>query len=319
MATQSAPVAASVNVISVKVPPTSMASVQVLVTGGPIVVPFPANRPTVCYTSTRRRKAARTERADAALSSNHMEFKDYYKTLGVERTADDKAIKTAYRRLARKHHPDVNKGKADRFKEITRGLHGPRGPREAEALRHPRARLGALRPGRRRGRPLAVRGPPRRPPGGQRPLLAGRRRGRLLGLLPHDLLGPRRLPPRPGRRRRDRVRVLGPGRLAAASARSAVAAMSRRPSSSRSRRPSRGRRRRSRSTSTSRARSAAARAMSTGAPARGAGAAAGPRARGTWRSRSRRAWTPARACAWPPRASAAARAIAPPAATSTCA
>jgi DnaJ-class molecular chaperone len=48
-----------------------------------------------------------------------MEFKDYYKTLGVERTADDKAIKTAYRRLARKHHPDVNKGKADRFKEIS--------------------------------------------------------------------------------------------------------------------------------------------------------------------------------------------------------
>jgi len=48
-----------------------------------------------------------------------MEFKDYYKTLGVERTADDKAIKTAYRRLARKHHPDVNKGKSDRFKEIS--------------------------------------------------------------------------------------------------------------------------------------------------------------------------------------------------------
>ena len=48
-----------------------------------------------------------------------MEFKDYYKTLGIERTADDKAIKTAYRRLARKHHPDVNKGKADRFKEIS--------------------------------------------------------------------------------------------------------------------------------------------------------------------------------------------------------
>jgi len=48
-----------------------------------------------------------------------MEFKDYYKTLGIERTADDKAIKTAYRRLARKHHPDVNRGKADRFKEIS--------------------------------------------------------------------------------------------------------------------------------------------------------------------------------------------------------
>jgi len=48
-----------------------------------------------------------------------MEFQDYYKTLGVDRTADDKAIRTAYRRLARKHHPDVNKGKAERFKEIS--------------------------------------------------------------------------------------------------------------------------------------------------------------------------------------------------------
>jgi molecular chaperone DnaJ len=47
-----------------------------------------------------------------------MEFKDYYKILGVDRTADDKAIKTAYRRLARKHHPDVNRGNAERFKEI---------------------------------------------------------------------------------------------------------------------------------------------------------------------------------------------------------
>jgi len=47
-----------------------------------------------------------------------MDFKDYYKVLGVDRGADDKAIKTAYRRLARKHHPDMNKGSADRFKEI---------------------------------------------------------------------------------------------------------------------------------------------------------------------------------------------------------
>ena len=47
-----------------------------------------------------------------------MEYKDYYAVLGVARDADDKAIKTAYRRLARKHHPDVNKGSADRFKEI---------------------------------------------------------------------------------------------------------------------------------------------------------------------------------------------------------
>ncbi len=49
-----------------------------------------------------------------------MEFKDYYKILGVPRNADPKAISAAYRRLARKHHPDVNKDKGaeDRFKEI---------------------------------------------------------------------------------------------------------------------------------------------------------------------------------------------------------
>ena len=49
-----------------------------------------------------------------------VEFKDYYKILGVDRKADDKTIKSAYRRLARKHHPDVAKGKdaPDRFKEI---------------------------------------------------------------------------------------------------------------------------------------------------------------------------------------------------------
>src|SRR5258708_34168325 len=48
-----------------------------------------------------------------------MEFKDYYKALGVRRGADDKGIKAAYRKLARKYHPDVNKGNAERFKEIS--------------------------------------------------------------------------------------------------------------------------------------------------------------------------------------------------------
>ena len=50
-----------------------------------------------------------------------MEFKDYYSTLGVAKTASEKEIKQAYRKLARKHHPDVNPGdKAaeSRFKEI---------------------------------------------------------------------------------------------------------------------------------------------------------------------------------------------------------
>lgn len=49
-----------------------------------------------------------------------LNYKDYYKILGVDRTADERAIKQSYRRLARKYHPDVNKSKqaADRFKEI---------------------------------------------------------------------------------------------------------------------------------------------------------------------------------------------------------
>jgi DnaJ-class molecular chaperone len=47
-----------------------------------------------------------------------VEYRDYYKILGVDRKADDKTIKAAYRKLARKYHPDVNKGKDEKFKEI---------------------------------------------------------------------------------------------------------------------------------------------------------------------------------------------------------
>ncbi|MGH9347427.1 MAG: DnaJ C-terminal domain-containing protein [Vicinamibacterales bacterium] len=50
-----------------------------------------------------------------------MEFKDYYSTLGVSKSASDKEIKQAFRKLARKLHPDVNPGdKAaeTKFKEI---------------------------------------------------------------------------------------------------------------------------------------------------------------------------------------------------------
>src|SRR5688572_6049919 len=50
-----------------------------------------------------------------------MDFKDYYAALGLTKTATDKEIKQAYRKQARKYHPDVNPGdKAAeaRFKEI---------------------------------------------------------------------------------------------------------------------------------------------------------------------------------------------------------
>ncbi len=49
-----------------------------------------------------------------------MEYKDYYKILGVERSADADAIKAAYRKMARKYHPDVSKEAhaEDRFKDL---------------------------------------------------------------------------------------------------------------------------------------------------------------------------------------------------------
>ncbi len=39
-----------------------------------------------------------------------MASKDFYETLGIRREASDKEIRQAFRRLARKHHPDVNPG-----------------------------------------------------------------------------------------------------------------------------------------------------------------------------------------------------------------
>jgi len=48
--------------------------------------------------------------------------RDYYEVLGVGKQADEKEIKRAYRKLAKKYHPDTNPGDSaaeQRFKEIT--------------------------------------------------------------------------------------------------------------------------------------------------------------------------------------------------------
>ncbi|MEI7904132.1 MAG: DnaJ domain-containing protein, partial [Candidatus Firestonebacteria bacterium] len=50
-----------------------------------------------------------------------MDYKDYYKTLNVDKKADEKSIKESYRKLARKFHPDLNPGNKraeEKFKEI---------------------------------------------------------------------------------------------------------------------------------------------------------------------------------------------------------
>ena len=50
-----------------------------------------------------------------------VDYKDYYSILGVNENADEKTIRQAYRKLARKHHPDVNPGDKsaeERFKDI---------------------------------------------------------------------------------------------------------------------------------------------------------------------------------------------------------
>jgi curved DNA-binding protein len=64
-----------------------------------------------------------------------MEFRDYYKILGVERAATAEQIKAAYRRLARKYHPDVSKepNAEARFKEMQEAYEVLRDPQKRAA------------------------------------------------------------------------------------------------------------------------------------------------------------------------------------------
>jgi curved DNA-binding protein len=76
-----------------------------------------------------------------------MRFKDYYDVLGVEPGAGEAEIKTAYRRLARKFHPDVSKesGAEEKFKAINEAYEALRDPEKRAAYDQLRAR--GYRPG----------------------------------------------------------------------------------------------------------------------------------------------------------------------------
>jgi curved DNA-binding protein len=76
-----------------------------------------------------------------------MQFKDYYSILGVEPSAGEGEIKSAYRRLARKYHPDVSKeaGAEDKFKAVNEAYEALRDPARRKA--YDQLRAGGYRPG----------------------------------------------------------------------------------------------------------------------------------------------------------------------------
>jgi curved DNA-binding protein len=76
-----------------------------------------------------------------------MQFKDYYDILGLEPNAGEAEIKSAYRRLARKYHPDVSKeaGAEEKFKAVNEAYEALRDPQKRAAYDQLRAR--GYRPG----------------------------------------------------------------------------------------------------------------------------------------------------------------------------
>lgn len=74
-----------------------------------------------------------------------MKYKDYYSVMGVDRKASDEEIKKAYRKLARKYHPDVSKepGAEEKFKELGEAYETLKDPEKRAAY----DQLGRHRPG----------------------------------------------------------------------------------------------------------------------------------------------------------------------------
>ena len=87
-----------------------------------------------------------------------MEYRDYYATLGVDKGASRADVKKAFRRLARKHHPDVNSGDStaeQRFKEISEANEVLSDPQKREAYDQLGADWAAYQHGARAGNPFA--------------------------------------------------------------------------------------------------------------------------------------------------------------------
>ena len=120
---------------------------------------------------------------------------DYYKTLGVDKKASQEDIKKAYRKLARRYHPDQNKdaGGGGAVQGGLGGLRRPLGPREAQALRPRRPVPG---PTRSAARPAARPAARRRRTSARSPTSSRASSARAAAAAPHEAGGRARLRPR---------------------------------------------------------------------------------------------------------------------------
>jgi hypothetical protein len=96
-------------------------------------------------------RAGRRGRVAGGRRAVAVKYRDYYEVLGVPRTATADDIKRAYRKLARKHHPDLHTSgerdkAAERFKEINETYEVPSDAELPEPTRVPYAFVAGLRP-----------------------------------------------------------------------------------------------------------------------------------------------------------------------------